>query len=92
MRTDSISGARPFYTNETFKNTAKDAAVSAVLSAGVTLAINKGNPKNAAKIGGLAAGISVVFSFIRNAIDKNKAKKETAIAENYNNGLCTHQG
>lgn len=86
-----------YYAKENAKQMAVNAASSAVLSAGLTLAFNKGqNPKNAAKVGLIVAGISVVLDLMRTAFNKIKAKKtQTEIFDNQDKvagKLFTHQG
>lgn len=74
MRVEGLNSN--YYAKENAKQMAVNAASSAVLSAGLTLAFNKGqNPKNAAKVGLIVAGISVVLDIIRSSLNGIKAKK-----------------
>lgn len=94
MRVEGLNSN--YYAKENAKQMAINAASSAVLSAGLTLAFNKGqNPKNAAKVGLIVAGISVVLDIIRsslNGIKAKKAQKEDAMPEQTTGKLFTHQG
>ena len=86
--------------NEKLKQAARNAAGSAVLSAGITYVINKGQCgfKTAAKVGGLAAGISVAIDLVHGLINKNKTAAKNEFSDKYEHEkptekkLCTHQG
>lgn len=86
--------------NNELKQTARNAAGSAILSAGLTFAINKGHCgfKTAAKVGGLAAGISVAIDLVRGLINKSKTTGKNKFSDKCEfekpaeKKLCTHQG
>lgn len=90
------SYSRP-YASENAKRVAANAASSAILSAGLTYAFNKGqDPKHAAKVGLIVAGISLVLDLVRSGFDKIKAKKESKYIDTESQALKskmqTHQG
>lgn len=75
-----IGGNNSFFSKENIKNEAKMAGASGLLSAGLTLAVNKGqNPKQAAMVGLFAAGVSVAIGAVQKAIVMHKSN---AAAEN----------
>lgn len=83
------------YQKENAKQVAINAASSAVLSTGLTLAFNKGqNPKNALKVGLIVAGISVVIDTIRAGVSKlkNKNTDNQTTYDKETGKLFTHQG
>ena len=69
---------QPLYTKQDIKREAHSAAISAGLSAGVTLLINKGEAsyKTAGKVGLLAAGVSVALGFIQQMVSRAKNKNQ----------------
>lgn len=87
------------YAKENAKQMAVNAASSAVLSTGLTLAFNRGqNPKNAVKVGAIVAGISLIIDaaklLVNKAKNKNATKEDAPIqTEQAEVGkLFTHQG
>ena len=86
-----------YYIRENTKQIAVNAASSAILSTGLTLAFNKGqNPKNAAKVGLIVAGISVAIDLAKAIINRTKAMKTDNKTMEYKkevaSKLGTHQG
>ena len=87
------------YAKESAKQMAVNAASSAVLSTGLTLAVNRGqNPKNSVKVGAIVAGISLIIDaaklLVNKAKNKNATKEDAPIqTEQAEVGkLFTHQG
>ena len=86
--------------NNELKQTARNAAGSAILSAGLTFAVNKGHGrfKTAAKAGGFVAGISVAIDLVRGLINKSKTAGKNKFSDKYEHEepiekkLGTHQG
>lgn len=67
----------------TAKRIGLNAASSAILSAGLTFAVNRGHGiKNAAGVGIFAAGVSVIWDAASMAFKNRASKKEMKLNEN----------
>ncbi len=76
MNVAPVGGHQPFYTSNEIKSELKLAGTSAVLSAGLTYALN--NPrsiKTSLQAGGIVAGISLAYGALRKAYILHKQNK-----------------
>ena len=84
-------GKTPLYTRQQVKSEAKMAATSAILSGGLTLALNKGHGiKRAGIVAATAACVSVLIGLIQKLRDRHneiKAAKELSLDK-----VQSHQG
>lgn len=88
-----VNPIMPRYTKQQAVNDAASAGVSAVLSSGLTLIASKGkNPAQAARVGILAAGISLLIGFIEKAIATQKIKRQEGTPQINQPKIECHQG